>query len=384
MRKISILGGWALAAMGFLGCDGGNSAPPSSTPTPPIGTVVTVHAGPALHAPRYYHRAVTLPDGRIAVLGGADPNGTPVASCEIVEADGSSVRNAGSLLFPRMDPEAILLGTGKVALLGGDLDNHGTVATQIEVWDPRDGTSTYVGDLKTLHGDWSTSVPLPDGRIFLFGGAGWGDPELIDPATWTTEVIPFPGGARGGGALAALPSGNVVIAGGTNGMIALGDRWIYDWQSKVFTLITGVDGPLAYPRADPGSVVLKDGRWVILGGGGDFGQPGLTSVEIYASPDGHRLAVTQGATGFVSGSTTLLTDGRVLLVGGASVSGFSTTGVPNTRVYDPSSGTARNGQSLAVGRSAHTATRLADGRVLIAGGSTGQGALASTEILEVH
>ena len=206
---------------------------------------------------------------------------------------------------------------------------------------------------------------------------------MVDPATWTSEVLSFPGSVRGGAAIAQSPNGNVIFAGGSNGLYALGDRWTYFWQGKQF-YPRDFDCCLDHPRSFAGSFVLKDGRWVLIGGDSDYGQPGLRTTEIYSSPDGSRVATTQGATGYVAGTATQLPDDLVLLVGGREAVGLIVPGTTITRVLDPITGRFRDGQPLATGRWAHTATRLKDGRILIVGGTIGIGALGSSEILVVH
>jgi hypothetical protein len=87
-------------------------------------------------------------------------------------------------------------------------------------------------------------------------------------------------------------------------------------------------------------------------------------------------------------TATLLGDGRVLIVGGIDPSAAGATLVTESEIYDPTAGTFTNvsnpslggnpggymmiqdpkGNPFPVGRASHTATLLADGRVLISGG----------------
>ena len=61
-----------------------------------------------------------------------------------------------------------------------------------------------------------------------------------------------------------------------------------------------------------------------------------------------------------------LADGRVLLVGGAT--GQPDSGIANTTETLALDGTRRDGPAMGQGRWLHTVTTLADGRVLIVGG----------------
>ncbi|BCB78432.1 hypothetical protein GCM10022251_29890 [Phytohabitans flavus] len=83
-------------------------------------------------------------------------------------------------------------------------------------------------------------------------------------------------------------------------------------------------------------------------------------------------------------TATLLADGRVLLAGGCANDGCGTAdAAPHTEIYLPGHGFAA-GPAMRHPRDAHTATTLADGRVLFVGGFTGEGRppLAEAEIFD--
>lgn len=84
-----------------------------------------------------------------------------------------------------------------------------------------------------------------------------------------------------------------------------------------------------------------------------------TAAPSAASPSGLMTQARQMHT------ATLLADGRVLLAGGFQ----SDVPVASTEVYDPASGSFTATAPMAVARVWHTATRLSDGRVLITGGN---------------
>ena len=72
-------------------------------------------------------------------------------------------------------------------------------------------------------------------------------------------------------------------------------------------------------------------------------------------------------------SATLLADGTVMVVGGT---GYLAT----SEFFDPLDGSWTTGQSLETGRYKHGAIRLDDGRTLIMGGTSKDGMLATMEI----
>jgi hypothetical protein len=77
-------------------------------------------------------------------------------------------------------------------------------------------------------------------------------------------------------------------------------------------------------------------------------------------------------------SATLLADGRVLIVGGENGGGL----LSESELFDASAGAFSAGGNLSAARTDHSATRLADGRVLIAGGRGTTGPLTTTEIFD--
>src|SRR5262249_12184885 len=99
-------------------------------------------------------------------------------------------------------------------------------------------------------------------------------------------------------------------------------------------------------------------------GGDGVGQP-LSSTDISDANTGAFKAGPVMLAGRSSHTATLLADGRVLVVGGQGA-----TGILNTvEVLDAAATSFAAGPPLTTARSAHTATLLADGRVLIVGGA---------------
>ncbi|MFN2404596.1 MAG: Ig-like domain repeat protein, partial [Pyrinomonadaceae bacterium] len=77
-------------------------------------------------------------------------------------------------------------------------------------------------------------------------------------------------------------------------------------------------------------------------------------------------------------TATRLADGRVLIAGGENASGPLNT----AEIYDPVAATFSTSGNMNEARADHSATLLADGRVLIMGGRNAAGGLASTEIFD--
>jgi hypothetical protein len=115
------------------------------------------------------------------------------------------------------------------------------------------------------------------------------------------------------------------------------------------------------------ATLLSDGR-VLVTGGDDMsdGSAPLASAELYDPTTGAFSPTGSMTTPRVFQSATLLADGRVLIAGGQQV--VRGPSLASAELYDPASGTFSPTGSMSLGLSEHSATLLADGRVLIAGG----------------
>jgi hypothetical protein len=114
------------------------------------------------------------------------------------------------------------------------------------------------------------------------------------------------------------------------------------------------------------ATLLLDGRVLIAGGGG---YDAARSAELYDPTSGTFTSTGSMTVGRDSQTATLLLDGRVLFVGGwESTSQTNRVESASAELYDPQTGTFARTGSLPQSRHFATATRLQDGRVLIAGG----------------
>ncbi len=158
-----------------------------------------------------------------------------------------------------------------------------------------------------------------------------------------------------------LPSGKVLVASP-------------DPAADVFDPATGVFAPagqmLFYHGTTLTATLLNNGQVLIVGG---INSPSAT--ELYDPPSGKFVAT--GAPVQPHGyyhTATLLNDGRVLVVGGLvapGLPGLATDTDAGAETYDPKTGTFTKAGAMSVNRNSHTATFLADGRVLVAGGYSG-------------
>jgi len=136
---------------------------------------------------RYSHTATLLPHGKVLVAGGGFfQNGSGMiafASAELYDPATGTWTNTGNLNYPRYGHTAALLPNGKVLVAGGNNPNGNL--SSAELYDPATGNWSSAGDLEIqryLH----TATSLADGKVLFAGGVSPGaflsSAELYVPA----------------------------------------------------------------------------------------------------------------------------------------------------------------------------------------------------------
>ncbi len=141
--------------------------------------------------------------------------------------------------------------------------------------------------------------------------------------------------------------------------------------------------PMITARARHAAELLRDGRVLVSGGlGCRFDGGYCSTAEIY-DPVFNGWSVTGSMIVPRAGhSATMLADGRVLAAGGFWAPFPPPIYRSTAEIFNPGTGTwSERAPSMAFARADHTATRLNDGTVLVAGGWDG-GALHASEVYD--
>jgi N-acetylneuraminic acid mutarotase len=264
---------------------------------------------------------------------------------------------------------------------------------RVELWVEADGEAVLVdpGWIALKHSMSSsrnlhTATTLLDGRVLVAGGRwdGVSDADVFDPATKSWSPTKPMTVERYAHTATLLGDGRVLVAGGTNTPNVPFDvttaAELFDLASNTWT---ATQYPMMTARAYHTAVMLADGH-VLVAGGLDWTDVALFSAEVY-DPSSQTWTLVQSMTTPRRFHTmTRLLDGRVLVTGGVDDCGCSSppaTSLATVEMFDPSSGTWTQISSMHTGRDQHTATLLSDGRVLVVGGST-QDARYSAELFD--
>jgi WD40 repeat protein len=246
----------------------------------------------------------------------------------------------------------------------------------------RVGSVTAVGSMLEPRSG-HTATLLPNGKVLIAGGMRrnqdfYKSAELYNPATGKFQAAGEMNERRVSPIAVLLGSGNVLIAGGWIGHGCTDSAEIYDPATGKFSNIAG---KMTTVRGDARGTLLRDGD-VLVTGGADHDSPGgIASAELFHPATMTFVSVGPMHFARVAHTATLLSDGRVLIVGGR---GDKVNAI--AEIYDPKTRRFIDTGSLMTARYKHTAGLLPDGRVLIAGGSDERdwsGNLNSAEIYDL-
>jgi hypothetical protein len=125
---------------------------------------------------RWLHTATLLADGRVLILGGRTAKDSVRATAELYDPGSGRFSSAGSMRDGRQQHTATRLPDGRVFIAGGYWSDGQSwrVLSSTEMYDPASGQFREVGSMGTArqgHG----AVLLGDGRVLIVGGEELGN-----------------------------------------------------------------------------------------------------------------------------------------------------------------------------------------------------------------
>lgn len=230
-----------------------------------------------------------------------------------------------------------------------------------------EGTIQLVGHMRIGRAA-ATASAISNDRVLIAGGMVNGGSalrefEVFDAAAQRVVAVGDMRDARIGHSATTLSDGRILILGGYNGSY-LKSAEIFDPKTGRFS----VAGLMNVGRSGHTATLLADGTVLITGGVGD-GWSFLSSAETYDPATGRFVVVKSLSAARESHTATLLRDGRVLIAGGHRDRRENIVIYASTEIYDPAQREFTPGPDLTMPRHKHEAAALADGRVLVFGGS---------------
>ncbi len=224
---------------------------------------------------------------------------------------------------------------------------------------------------------------LGDGKVLVAGGRGpVQSSEIFDPSSDTWSTGPNMSVARAGAVAVTLADGDVFIAGGYTGLTNFTNT------AEVYGPVTGftpVSNTMSSPRYQAAATLLPDGDVLVAGGGDAFGLSELARADVYDPATNAFLtgpaAPPSMGTARQSEMMTTLADGKVLVAGGTD------NGVPvaSGEVYDPATNSwTAVSNSMSDPRANGGIAPLPDGDALVAGGESSSTPLTTVATTDLY
>jgi len=303
---------------------------------------------------RAYHSAALLADGRVIILGGANPLGAAPREIVAVAGPQSLMEDYSFSSFDPHEPPSVSFDVLEQRLLNTR-----------EIHD----SAVFFGD-QIIINDGGTDAEMflgsEDASGYILTPGGMTNPFPVSNQFIVTTVV-------------SLDDSRAIVLGGEanhNGLLTVrNDSREVDFQPYNLTAIR---------RNRALGVRLRDGRVMFLGGKEGMAQPESPVVLLDpAVPMLTEILVDEQTFPQKGFTATLLEDGRVFVAGGTSAGGSFTPGSTFTIEQDqnnPDRWFVFSGPQLILPRSNHTTSLLPGGRLLVVGGLSARADVTHEEV----
>jgi hypothetical protein len=323
---------------------------------PGISTGRTAIDAGSTNNPHAAHSAVRLQDDRALIIGG-NLNGQRVTFTEWFDPSISKFIPGPLLSIGRGRNQTVLLADWRVLVLG---DNGRP--EKGELYDPQANAFTLTqSPTVSQRNSFFTATLLKDGRVFLAGSGQSGlskKVELYDPTHDTFISSSDLLYERMGHTATLLEDETVLIAGNKK-------------PSEIYNMTKGPvqTGDLSIARRFHTATRLPNGDVLIVGGRAVSGASVLDSAEVFHLREGEFEITGRMALGRIGHTSTLTPDGSVIVIGGITQpEGQGEQPTDLIEQYDYNNKKFTEIGRLRTARAYHTTTLLKDGRLLVVGG----------------
>ncbi|WP_438037293.1 kelch repeat-containing protein [Sorangium sp. So ce204] len=314
--------------------------------------------------------ATLLQDGTLLMIGFGETGNPPRAGDVWLRYDPStgSWQPPEKLNAPRRPTRLVSLPDGTAL---GIADGPLRRPSQTVRFDPATGVWTPAAPTIVSRSMADATVtPLADGRVLVASGDGNVDGggekvEIYDSATDTWTLAAPMNVPRSNAAATLLQDGRVLVTGGDRQSLEVSAE-IYDAATDTWTSVASMQ----WRRRRHAATLLLDGRVLVIGGRVGNTGANMKTAEIYDPASDTWTPTGEMVEPRDSPRAALLPDGRVLVTGLPSPS-RAKDGAFTAEIYDPASDTWTLAPALDVRAQSAVMERLHDGRILIAGGSSG-------------
>lgn len=323
---------------------------------------------------RFAPGAVVLPSGRVLVAGGhSQTTHSFIASAELYDPVTDTWTQTASLPSPHRYI-ATLLKTGEALVVGDDVSR--LVTPTAYLYNEATARWTAAGNPSIARYS-GTATLLNNGRVLLVGGYNGGCCDGPRATYKSAEIYNrkknswSPTGGmrvrRFGHTATLLPSGKVLVAGGTgrDPITPHNSAEIYDPDTRTWS----PTGPMMTTRFFHKATLLPSGKVLVTGGFKDESGVALASAEVYDPATGLWTAIAPMTFGRGRHTAVLMGSGKVLVAGGMADNNDTASALDSAELYDPSSGRWSSAGAMAEKRTQHIAVLLGPDRVFVAGGT---------------
>ena len=305
-----------------------------------------------LVVPRTGHAATVLSDGRVFLTGGRDSAGNLVNVSEIFDPATGTSTGSATLTTARVNHTATLLADGRVVVAGGT--GASGALSSAEIFDPANAAAGFVtvGSTMTAARTGHTATLLNNGSVLIAGGEATGTAEIFDPATQTFSPTLWPlTVARSGHTATLFTNDSVLLAGGNTNSMEM-----YTSLDQHFT----ADATMSVVRTGHWALELSDTRLLLF--------QGDTNNTIDEFDPTLGTITPKGSLDFHASSSSLLANGKVLVLGTDAAGLYDPDAVPPASDFTAFNELSVPGSSI-LPRSGQSAVELrGDKKILVAGG----------------